>query len=318
MRLGVLKVPAFAFIAFVVTAVVVGAASAKEQSSASTVVLQPTVVHATPTHFRGDVRHIPHGNVVQPEDKPGPKSPSGQNPPSANVSDPVRQTLAPSSPAPAPSNAFPGLDFASWGAGWPPDTNGDVGPSYYIQTVNTSVGIFDKTSGSRLAAFTFDQLFNQSPTGTACDNSNQGDPVVVYDPIGDRWIVSDFAWSNYTSGAIYQCMAVSKTNDPVTGGWYFYAWKTESGGVLPDYPKIGVWPDGIYMSANDFATTGSGSFQNVQVWAFDRVAMESGANASGVTYSLPRTVGGITVFSLLPSNSRSVTGLPPSGAPNYF
>ena len=169
-----------------------------------------------------------------------------------------------------------------------------------------------------MAAFTFDSLFSQSPTGTPCDNSNQGDPVALYDPIGDRWIASDFAWSNYTSGAMYQCMAVSRTSDPVTGGWYFYAWQTESGGVLPDYPKLGVWPDGIYMSANDFATTGSGSFQNIQVWVFDRVAMESGGTASGLTLNLPRTVGGVTVFSLLPSNARVVTGLPASGTPNYF
>jgi hypothetical protein len=296
-----------------VTAVLAGAAGARQSASAP----GASVLHARPVVFRGDVRRIPHGNVVQPEERPSVKSP-GENPPSAVAGDPARQTLTPSASAPAPSGAFQGLDFANWGAGWPPDTNGDVGPNYYVQTVNTSVGIFDKSTGTRVAAFTFDQLFSQNPTGTPCDNSNQGDPYGLYDPIGDRYIVTDFAWSNYTSGAMYQCMAVSRTNDPVTGGWYFYAWQTESGGVLPDYPKLGVWPDGIYMSANDFATTGSGSFQNVQVWAFDRAAMEAGASATGVTVNLPRTVGGVTVFSLLPSNARVVTGLPPSGAPNYF
>jgi hypothetical protein len=114
-------------------------------------------------------------------------------------------------------------------------------------------------------------------------------------------------------------MAVSKTGDPVSGGWYFYAWQTASGSTLPDYPKLGVWPDGIYMSANEFSSTGSESFQNVQVWAFNRQAMEAGdPGATGVTFSLPRTVGGVSVFSLLPSNARAVTGAPPAGSPNYF
>ena len=58
-----------------------------------------------------------------------------------------------SAPAPAPSISFDGLDFADWGAGHPPDTNGDAGPQYYIQTINTSVGIYNKSDGSRAAAF---------------------------------------------------------------------------------------------------------------------------------------------------------------------
>src|SRR5919202_3886090 len=189
---------------------------------------------------------------------------------------------APSAAAPAPSSSYAGLDFQNWGAGWPPDTNGDVGPNHFIQTVNTSIGIYRKSDGPRLAAFTFDQFFSQSPTGTPCDNNNQGDPVALYDALSDRWIITDFAWSNYTSGAMYQCMAVSQTSDPVSGGWYFYAWQTASGGKIPDYPKLAVWPDGIYMSANVFATTGTQSFQNVQVWAFNRVAMENGGSATGV------------------------------------
>jgi IPT/TIG domain len=312
MRRAVLMVSVFV-LAGGVAAVLAGGAGAGPPAAPPGL----SVTNAKPTVFRGDLRKIPHGNHVTPDERPSAKS-TGENPPGRVVADPARQTATPYAAAPAPSTSFPGLDFANWGAGWPPDTNGDVGPNFYVETVNTSVGIFNKSTGTRVAAFTFDQLFSQSPTGTPCDNSNQGDPYALYDPIGDRYIVTDFAWSNYTSGAMYQCMAVSRTNDPVNGGWYFYAWQTESGGLIPDYPKVGVWPDGIYMSANDFATTGSGSFQHVQVWAFDRAAMESGANATGVSLNLPTSVGGVTVFSLLPSNARAVTGLPPSGSPNYF
>src|SRR5215213_228110 len=268
-----------------------------------------------PAHFDGDLRKIPKGHVKQGEARPEPQVPYAA--PGAAQGDAAVQTEAATAAAPAPSASFDGLDYRHSGAGFPPDTNGDVGPNHYIQTVNTSIGIYSKT-GTQLWKNTFDALFSAGGTGTPCDSANQGDPVVLYDPIGDRWIITDFAWSNFSTGPFYQCFAVSKTSDPVDGGWYFYAYQTASGAVLNDYPKLGVWPDGIYMSANNFASSGSGSFQNVQVWAFDREAMEAGKPAGAITAALPRTVGGVTVFSLLPSNARTVTGLPPAGTPNYF
>ena len=277
----------------------------------------PQVVHAVGFgHLDGSVRHIPQGNLVRGEERPEPKSPDAT--PGPNASDPAVQTSTATVSAPSSGTQWQGLDEAGYGAGWPPDPNGDVGPNNYVQTVNTSVGIWDK-AGNRQAAFTFDSLFSAGQTGTPCDNANQGDPVALYDPFGDRFIVTDFAWSNYSTGPFYQCFAVSKTGDPVNGGWWFYAFQTAAGSTLPDYPKLGVWPDGIYMSANDFASTGSGSYQHAQVWAFDRQKMEAGdKTATAVSFSLAKTVGGVTVFSLLPSNARSVTGAPPAGSPNYF
>jgi hypothetical protein len=270
-------------------------------------------------HFRGDVRHIPRGNLVRSEGRPEPKSPSDVLP-GTSQPDTALQTAPATAMASTSPSSFPGLQFATNGAGWPPDPNGDAGPNNYVQTVNTSIGIYAK-DGTQQAAMTFDSLFSQAATGTPCDNSNQGDPVAVYDPFGDRFIVSDFAWNDaqLSTGPFYECFAVSKTGDPLTGGWYFYAFQVESGASLPDYPKLGVWPDGIYMSANVFASSGSQSFQNVQVWAFNREQMEAGdANAQAVTFAVPRTVGGVTVFSMLPSNARAVTGAPPVGSPNYF
>src|SRR5439155_17564924 len=109
-------------------------------------------------HFTGDVRKIPRGNKVVGDDdaRPAPKEPDDA-PPGRAASDPALQgsgTIAPSAPT---SNAsFPGLSHDPWGAGWPPDPNGDVGPNYYVQTVNSSVGIFDQANGAQAAAITFD------------------------------------------------------------------------------------------------------------------------------------------------------------------
>jgi hypothetical protein len=308
--------------AYVAAVALLGGSAAPPASAADPSALSPEARTMSPQgfgHFRGDVRHIPRGNLVRSEARPEPKSPNDVLPGKSSP-DAALQTAPAAVTASTGASSFVGLDQASWGAGWPPDPNGDVGPNNYVQTVNTSVGIWSK-DGTRQANFTFDSLFSQAGTGTPCDNSNQGDPVTLYDPFGDRWIVTDFAWADaqFSTGPFYQCMAVSKTGDPVAGGWYFYAWKIETGASLPDYPKLGVWPDGIYMSANVFSSTGAQSFQNVQVWAFNRQQMESGdPNAQGVTFSVARIVGGVSVFSLLPSNARAVTGAPPAGSPNYF
>src|SRR6185503_6528017 len=131
--------------------------------------------------------------------------PERANPPARPTFLPGRGTLeseAPTTPsvptlnAPAPEATanFDGLDFANWGAGHPPDTNGDVGPAHYIETINTSIGIFNKSDGSLAAAFTFDTFMSQGNFGNLCDTDNFGDPVVLYDTFEDRWVITDFAF----------------------------------------------------------------------------------------------------------------------------
>jgi hypothetical protein len=220
-----------------------------------------------------------------------------------------------SAPAPATVSNFDGLDFANWGAGHPPDTNGDVGPTYYVQTINTSIGIYDKSDGTRVTAFVFDDLMKQGNFGNVCDTENFGDPVVLYDTFEDRWVITDFAFK-LLAGAVVppalQCFAVSKTGDPVSGGWNFYSIETLGG--LGDYPKLGVWPDGIYMSANMFNYAAGGSFQNPRVWAFNKAQMYAGASmVQVVSFDAPAAD-----FTLLPSNARLQAGTPPAGTPNYF
>jgi hypothetical protein len=86
---------------------------------------------------------------------------------------------------------FDGLDREFWGSGSPSDANGDVGPDYYIQTVNSSVGIYRKSDGFQEAAFTLDTLMAQGSFGNQCDTENFGDPVVLYDTFEDRWVITD-------------------------------------------------------------------------------------------------------------------------------
>ena len=220
--------------------------------------------------------------------------------------------------APAPITNFDGLDFANWGAGHPPDTNGDVGPTYYIQTINTSIGIFRKSDQVRVAAFTFNTFMSQGNFGNLCDTNNFGDPVVLYDSFEDRWVITDFAFTLDGSGnvvnppGVFQCFAVSKSGDPVTGGWNFYSISIAGG--LDDYPKFGIWPDGIYMSANVFGYPAGAAFQNPRVYALNKAQMYAGnSTVQIVSFNAPSAD-----FTLLPSNARLQTGTPPTGTPNYF
>lgn len=226
----------------------------------------------------------------------------------------LKSKLAGEDPAPAPIANFAGMQFSANGSGWPPDTNGDVGPNHYIQTVNTSVGIYNKTTGAAISAVTFNTFFT-GPAGTPCDTSNDGDPVVLYDPLVDRWVVTNFAWFNFNTGPYYECIAVSQTGDPVAGGWYFYALQantgTFAGDFFNDYPKLGVWTDGYYMSANMFEAVGDGF--GVRLWGINKTPLLTGGALQEVHFDL--CLDG-SCGSFLPSNLRGT--LPPAGAPNYF
>jgi hypothetical protein len=304
-----------------------GAASQVSKTGVETaqVKTHPLQHHLIRAHsFDGDVRHLPQAGPrkferpeigeepeLHPEMVPGTFSPE-------QTASAMTQSIGRNAPAPSPSASFEGLDFATWGAGHPPDTDGDVGPNYFIQAVNTSIGIYNKSDGSRVAAFTFDTFMSQGHFGNLCDTDNFGDPVVLYDTFEDRWIITDFAFQLDASGNVknppgqYQCFAVSKSGDPVSGGWNYYSIFVQGG--LGDYPKFGIWPDGLYMSANVFGYAASGSFQNVRVWALNKAQMYAGAtNIQAISFDAPSAE-----FTLLPSNARLQTGAPPAGSPNYF
>ena len=286
------------------------------------VISHPREEHLVRGHsFSGDVRTLPQ---VPPEkfERPELEEPKltpapfpGAPATGTTQTAPVQNTPSPNAPAPAASSSFEGLDFTNWGAGHPPDTNGDVGPQYYIQTINTSVGIYNKSDGSRVTAFIFNTLMSQGNFGNLCDTSNFGDPVVLYDTFEDRWIITDFAFNLSGGNPVapeFQCFAVSKSGDPVAGGWNFYSIQVNGG--FGDYPKFGIWPDGLYMSANVFGFGAGGPFQNVRVWALNKAQMYAGTPTVQIlSFDAPSAE-----FTLLPSNARLQTGTPPAGSPNYF
>ena len=199
----------------------------------------------------------------------------------------------PATAATASPVSFDGIPATGW---VPPDAVGDIGPNHYIQAVNISFAIYDRAGNTLVGPSPINALFTSF--GGPCETSNNGDPIVRYDHLADRWLVSQFAF-----GAHVQCVAISKTSDPVAGGWFRYAFPTAG---APDYPKIGVWPDGYYMGTQR-GFPGSGT----DVYAFDRQRMLAGLPAAGVQFFVPPP----SLF-LQPSDLDGPA--PPTGTPNFF
>ena len=128
--------------------------------------------------------------------------------------------------------------------------------------------------------------------------------------MADRWLIGEVAIPLFPGliGQFAQCFAVSTTPDP-TGSYYMWAYGF--GTNINDYPKIGVWPDGYYITWNLFQS--SGSFIGPEACAFDRTAMLSGAAAPAlVCFKLNGAFA-----SLLPADVDGATP-PPAGSPNYM
>jgi hypothetical protein len=260
-----------------------------------------------PVSFDGDVRRLPRAPIA-PREIPRARQAARALAPQIALRDPVRQSApAISKWMTQPLVSFKGLDFPTWGMGWPPDTNGDVGPNHYIQAVNISLGIFSKT-GASLALFTYDSFFAGAPGPCGVGNNN-GDPIVLYDPIADRWIVTNFSWLDFYNGPYYECIAVSKTGDLVAGGWWLYSFLADTT-YLHDYPKLGVWADGIYMSANMFDLPGDIP-QGVKLWAFNRAELINGLPLNAIYFSIAPGY-----HTILPANLRGA--LPPPGTPEFL
>jgi hypothetical protein len=230
--------------------------------------------------------------------------PPGLKPPERP--DPVLQKtprLAPTQLAPTAKTNFPGIGNNQYGFTdqvEPPDTNGAVGATQYVQWSNAAFAVFDKSTGALTAGPTFaNELWKGF--GGNCEADNNGDGIVLYDKLAKRWVIAQFAVS---SAPFLECVAVS-TSEDATGTYNRYAFDYPD---FDDYPKLGVWPDAYYVTFNIFGASG---FAGADACAYDREAMLAGQTASQVCFQQGATIGG-----LLPAD---VDGAgPPFGSPNYL
>jgi hypothetical protein len=295
----------------VVTVLAVGPSPAGAQTPAEPAragnrpaVLRPVKHDTTPP-----LRDMPPLPIEREErEAPHPPLPVRGGPPAARQeADPKIQTAAPTVGAITPLASFGGIGNLS--GVLPPDTNGDVGPSHYVQWVNLNFAVFGK-DGSTLYPPTSGRTLWQG-FGGPCETQNDGDPIVLYDELADRWFMSQFALPNFPRGPFYQCIAVSTTGSPL-GSWHRYEYSFSK---LNDYPKFGVWPDGYYMSMNQFTCNlvmckwaGQG------VVAFERSQMLNGGDARAVYFDMASNAA---LGGMLPADLDGSTP-PPAGSPDYY
>jgi hypothetical protein len=189
----------------------------------------------------------------------------------------------------------------------PSDSNLAAGATQVVETMNTAWQVFDKATGKSLfGPQQISALFTGLPG--LCGQGQTffwTDPVVLYDPIANRWVISQIAGNNsFSTGN--ECIAVSESAD-ATGKYHRYVFKFGAN-VLNDYDKLSVWPDAYYANYNLFGTTG---FMGDDACAYDRAAMLAGAKAKAVCFKNAHE------FSFLPSNADGATP-PPSGEPSFF
>jgi hypothetical protein len=164
----------------------------------------------------------------------------------------------------------------------PPDPVGDVGPFHYVEMINLAVAVYDKQGNLMMGPLAIGDLWAGFAVEDCTDPS--GDPIVVYDQLVNRWILSQFTTRftpNPQDDRFYNCVAVSKTPDP-TGEYYRYAFPT--GNFFPDYPKYGVWTDMYILTTREFGPTVE---YGIGVYALEKSKMISGnPNARAVQFFL--------------------------------
>jgi len=190
----------------------------------------------------------------------------------------------------------------------PPDVAGAVGPRNYVLMVNVAFAIYDKHGHILAGPSPINSLWASLGPSSPCAANNNGDPIVRYDHLADRWLMAQFALPGGAVG-YHECVAISRSGDPVTGGWFLYDFpmKDATGAfVFPDYPKIGVWHDGYYMGTQRGFPSGG-----LDVWSFERGKMLAGAPARAVHFAVspPSLI-------LLPADLDGAA--PPVGSPELF
>src|SRR5438034_7672627 len=174
----------------------------------------------------------------------------------------------------------------------PPDPNGEIGPNNYVEMINLVFAVYDRAGNLEAGPIDTGSLWADFAIPDCTDRS--GDPVVLYDQLEDRWLLSQFTTSglNDPTKPFWNCVAISTTSDP-TGTYFRYAFETTSDGIFyfPDYPKYGLWRNMYIITTREFGPTIE---YGIGVYALERDKMLAGdPNARVVRFFLDGNAPGM-------------------------
>ena len=226
------------------------------------------------------------------------------------------------------ANTFEGIDASQIkSAGLGIDPNGAIGTKQYMEWADVAFQGFDKTTGAWVYSA------GPMPGDTPWRSNNMpdcygpsGNVQLNFDHLASRWVIGR---RQSGSGAYFYCIAVSNTDDLTASGFKWYTYELPLASILgsnsrghlfyPDYPKIGTWLDGYYVTIdledvdNGFAEVGT------VVCAFDRATMLTGGTMrKPQCFRYPNPPNGIfRAHSLEPADIEGKIA-PPAGAAEYF
>ncbi|MGC6532793.1 MAG: hypothetical protein ACON34_07295 [Flavobacteriales bacterium] len=258
-----------------VSAVLVLLAAPALAQHQGTIVLNPDVI---PVEYKGATVPLrdwtPDPNVENPREKPEkpgyhPKGDWILNEYDHTIALPVGEDPVWQKDNPAQSASQANIDVNIDGMGYtgvnPADPSLDAGPNHVIQMINGSSGayfiIYDKFGTVLQAQTYYDNYFGLG--------AGLGDPIVMYDAIGDRWVMTEFSASGNNMH-----VAVSTTPDPL-GSWHTFVFNAPS---FPDYPKYSIW-DNMYLITTNEAQTAN--------YALNRTDLLNGVATTAQRFTVP-------------------------------
>jgi len=137
----------------------------------------------------------------------------------------------------------------------PPDPNGAIGPRHFVEFINGSFTVYNKTNGLSVKRISDLKFWSNAGVILSTD-SGVSDPRVIYDPISQRWFASqvdlDANALDPTLEANDFLIAISATSDP-TGTWHGFLFQADPDtGDFADFPTMGVDSNAVYISGDMF------------------------------------------------------------------
>ncbi len=148
---------------------------------------------------------------------------------------------------------FTGSTYGVHSQSLPPDSNGEIGPRHFMEFINGTVSVYNKTNGVSIQRKTNLKFWSDSGLIISPD-SGVSDPRVIYDPTVQRWFAAQVNYSGNSTDPSLQAndflLAVSATSDP-TGLWRGFQFQADpDAGSFADFPTLGVDANAVYLSGD--------------------------------------------------------------------
>ncbi len=151
---------------------------------------------------------------------------------------------------------FTGSSYETHSSYLPPDSNGAIGPRHFMEFINGTVAVYNRTNGLSVQRKSNLKFWSDAGLILSTDSS-VSDPRVIYDPTAQRWFASQVDFSTSAADPTVEAndflLAVSTTSDP-TGPWHGFMFQADPDtGTFADFPTLGLDGDAVYLSGDMFS-----------------------------------------------------------------